>query len=196
MSGFIREVRRTARSLARSPLFTVISVVTLAVAIGANSAIFSVVNGVLLRPLPYPESDRLVVVGHQAPIAGFPEVPQATGTYVLYRDEATTLEGLTMFWDGTVNLTGTGEPEQLSAAGVTGTFFDVLRTPPLLGRGFTEEELLPDGELVAMLSHGLWQRRYGGAENVVGQTITIDGDSRRIVGITQAGFDHPYDGDI
>ena len=196
MSSFIREVRRTARSLARSPLFTVISVVTLAVAIGANSAIFSVVNGVLLRPLPYPDSDRLVVVGHTAPLAGFPEVPQATGTYVLYRDEATTLDGLTMFWDGTVNLTGTGEPEQLSAAGITGTFFNVLRTPPLLGRGFTEEELLPDGELVAILSHGLWQRRYGGAENVLGQTITIDGESRRIVGVTQAGFDHPYDADI
>ena len=196
MSGFVREVRRTARSLARSPLFTIISVVTLGVAIGANTAIFSVVNGVLLRPLPYPESDRLVVVGHTAPIAGFPEVPQATGTYVLYRDEATTLDGLTMFWDGSVNLTGTGEPEQLAAAGITGTFFDVLRTPPLLGRGFTEEELLPDGEPVAILAHGLWQRRYGGAEDVLGQTITIDGESRRIVGVTPAGFDHPYDSDI
>jgi predicted permease len=196
MSGFIREVRRTARSLARSPLFTVISVVTLAVAIGANSAIFSVVNGVLLRPLPYPESDRLVVVGHTAPIAGFPEVPQATGTYVLYRDEAATLDGLTMFWDGSVNLTGTGEPEQLSAAGVTGTFFDVLRTPPALGRGFTEEELLPDGEAVVILSHGLWQRRYGGAQNIIGQTMLIDGESRRIVGVTPAGFDTPYDSDI
>ena len=141
MPGIIRDVRRTARSLARSPLFTVITVLTLAVAIGANSAIFSVVNGVLLRPLPYPESDRLVLVGHTAPLAGFPEVTQSTGTYVLYRDEATTLAGLTMFWDGTVNLTGTGEPEQLSAAGVTGTFFAVLRTPPALGRGFTEEEL-------------------------------------------------------
>ncbi len=196
MSGFIREVRRTARSLARSPLFTVITVVTLGVAIGANSAIFSVVNGVLLRPLPYPESDRLVVVGHTAPIAGFPEVPQATGTYVLYRDEATTIEGLTMFWDGTANLTGTGQPEQLSAAGVTGTFFDVLRTPPALGRGFTEEELLPDGEAVVILSHGLWQRRYGAAEDVLGQTIMIDGESRRVVGVTPAGFDLPYDSDV
>ncbi len=196
MSGVIREVRRTVRSLARSPLFAVITVVTLAVAIGANSAIFSVVNGVLLRPLPYPESDRLVVVGHTAPLAGFPQVPQATGTYVLYRDEATTLEGLTMFWDGTVNLTGTGEPEQLSAAGITGTFFDVLRTPPALGRGFTEEELLPDGEAVAILSHGLWQRRYGGAESALGRTIMIDGESRRIVGVTRPGFDHPYDSDI
>ena len=155
----IREIRRTVRSLARSPLFAIITVVTLGVAIGANSAIFSVVTGVLFRPLPYPESDRLVVVGHTAPMAGFPEVPQATGTYVLYRDEATTLDGLTMYWDGTVNLTGTGEPEQLSAAGVTSTFFHVLRSPPALGRGFTSEEMLPDAERVAILSHGLWQRK-------------------------------------
>jgi len=196
MSGVVREFRRTVRSLARSRLFTVITVLTLAAAIGANSAIFSVVNGVLLRPLPYPESDRLVVVGHTAPIAGFPEVPQATGTYVLYRDEATTLAGLTMFWDGTVNLTGTGEPEQLSAAGVTGTFFAVLRTPPALGRGFTEEELLPDGEPVAILSDGLWQRKYGRDQEVLGRTIKIDGESRRVIGIMPAGFDLPYDSDV
>ncbi len=196
MSGIIREVRRTARSLARSPLFTVITVLTLAVAIGANSAIFSVVSGVLLRPLPYPESDRLVVVGHTAPIAGFPVIPQATGTYVLYRDEATTLEGLTMFWDGTVNLTGTGEPEQLSAAGVTRTLFDVLRTPPALGRGFTEEEMLPDGESVAILSHGLWQRKYGGDQGILGRGVTIDGENRRVIGVMPAGFDLPYNSDV
>jgi len=196
MSGMVREVRRTIRSLSRSKLFTVIAIVTLAVAIGANSAIFSVVNGVLLRPLPYPESDRLVVVGHTAPLAGFPEVPQATGTYVLYRDEATTLDGITMYWDGSVNLTGTGEPEQLAAAGITGTFFDVIRTPPLIGRGFSEEELLPDGEPVALLSYGLWQRKYGGAEDVVGRTITIDGESRRIIGVTPAGLDVPYESDV
>jgi predicted permease len=196
MSGIIREVRRTARSLARSPLFTVITVLTLAVAIGANSAIFSVVNGVVLQPLPYPESDRLVVVGHTAPIAGFPEVPQATGTYVLYRDEATTLEGLTMFWDGAVNLTGTGEPEQLSAAGVTRTLFDVFRTPPAFGRGFAEEEMLPDGEKVAILSHGLWQRKYGGDQGILGRSVTIDGESRRVIGVMPAGFDLPYDSDV
>ncbi len=196
MSGIIREVRRTARSLARSPLFTVITVLTLAVAIGANSAIFSVVSGVLLGPLPYPESDRLVVVGHTAPIAGFPVIPQATGTYVLYRDESTTLEGLTMFWDGTVNLTGTGEPEQLSAAGVTRTLFDVLRTPPALGRGFTEEEMLPDGESVAILSHGLWQRKYGGDQGILGRGVTIDGENRRVIGVMPAGFDLPYNSDV
>jgi len=196
MSGIIREIRRTARSLARSPLFTVITVLTLAVAIGANSAIFSVVSGVLLRPLPYPESDRLVVVGHTAPIAGFPVIPQATGTYVLYRDEATTLEGLTMFWDGTVNLTGIGEPEQLSAAGVTRTLFDVLRTPPALGRGFTEEEMLPDRESVAILSHGLWQRKYGGDQGILGRGVTIDGESRRVIGVMPAGFDLPYNSDV
>ena len=196
MSGIIREVGRTARSLARSPLFTVITVITLAVAIGANTAIFSVVNGVLLRPLSYPGSDRLVVVGHTAPLAGFPEVPQANGTYVLYRDEATTLDGLTMFWDGTVNLTGTGEPEQLQSAAVTQTFFDVFRTPPALGRGFVEEELLPDGEPVAILSYGLWERKYGRDQAILGQTVTIDGESRQVIGVMPAGFDLPYDRDI
>ncbi len=196
MPGIIRDVRRTARSLARSPLFTVITVLTLALAIGANSAIFSVVNGVLLRPLPYPESDRLVLVGHTAPLAGFPEVTQSTGTYVLYRDENTTLESLGVYWDGSVNLSGEGEPERLSAAGLTTTMFDVLRTQPILGRPFLEEETLPDAEQVAILSHGLWQRRFGGDPGVIDRTLIVDGSSRRIVGVMPAGFDLPTEAEV
>ncbi len=191
MPRLARDLRHTIRSLWRSRLFTAITVLTLAVAIGANSAIFSVVSGVLLRPLPYPESSRLVLVGHTAPLAGFPEVPQSTGTYVLYRDESTTLENLGMYWDGSVNLSGEDEPERLMAAGLTTTMFDVLRTQPALGRPFLEEETLPDAEPVAILSHGLWLRRFGGDPAVLDRTLIVNGTSRRIVGVMPAGFDLP-----
>ncbi len=191
MSGTLAGIRLTARSLARTPLFTVITVVTLAAAIGANTAIFSVVNGVLLRPLPYPESDRLVVVGHTAPLAGFPEVPQATGTYVLYRDENTTLESFGMYWEGSMNLSGEGEPVRLTAAAFTTPMFDVLRIRPFVGRGFLEEESLPDAERVVVLSHGLWQRRFGTDPSVLDRSLILDGESYRIVGVMPEGFDLP-----
>ena len=179
MGGLLRNLRQTTRSLVRTPLFTAITVAPLAVAIGANSAIFSVVNGVLLRPLPYPESDRLVVVGHTAPLAGFPEVPQATGTYVLYRDENTTLESLGMYREGSMNVSGEGEPQRLRSAWFTVPMFDVLRVRPFLGRSFRDEESLPDAERVTILAHGMWERRFGADPGVIDRTIVLDGESYR-----------------
>lgn len=187
-----RSLRQALRSLARSPLFTVITVLTLSVAIGASSAIFSIVNGVLLRPLPYPESERLVVVGHTAPAAGFPEVPQANASYVLYRERSATLEELGLYDGGDFGLTGNGEPEKVGGAAVTESLFPVLRVVPALGRNFTAEEILPDAENVAILGHGLWQRRFGGDPGALGRTIEVDGVTRTVVGVMPAGFDLPY----
>ncbi len=196
MTGLGAALRRILRSLGRSPGFSAITVVTLAVAIGANSAIFSIVNGVLLKPLPYPESDRLVYIGHAAPLAGFDEITQATGTYATYREQAGTLEDLAIYWRGNSSLTGDGEPERVMSAAITASMFNVLRTPAALGRAFTEDEMLPDSEPLIILGHGMWQRRFGSDPGVLDRSIVVDGVSRRIVGVMPAGFNLPRGGDI
>ncbi len=184
-------LRINVRRLVRSPLFTVIAVLTLAVGIGATTAIFSVVNGVLLEPLPYPESARLVYVGLEAPGLGYDQVPFSDAFYTLVRDNGTAFAGVASYSQERVHLTGEGTPEELPAARVTPGFFSTLRVVPQLGRAFTRDDAVPGAEPVAVIGHGLWQRRFGGDPTTIGRTVRMDGVDRRVVGIAPAGFAYP-----
>src|SRR5215212_6552751 len=154
-----QDARFGARTLARNPGFTIIAVLTLALGIGANAAIFSVVSAVLLRPLPWAEPDRAVMIW--SPWTAFDKTWVASGEVMDYRKRATTPEEVAAGGDGQVNITGDGDPERIAAAGVTANTFSTFGVAPLLGRTFTAKEDVPNGPNLVVLSHRLWSRRYG-----------------------------------
>jgi putative ABC transport system permease protein len=181
-------LRRVGRRLARAPLFTSVAIITLALGIAANTAIFSVVNGVLLKPLPFAEPDRLVGVWHTAPGLGAPIVNQSPATYLTYRDEGRVFEDIGL-WDTTaVAVTGTGEPERVAALLVTDGTLNLLRVQPLLGRRFTADDDSPRTPERVMLTHAYWQRKYGGDGGIIGRSLIVDGTPREIIGVLPAGF--------
>ncbi|MEJ2205245.1 MAG: ABC transporter permease [Gemmatimonadota bacterium] len=196
MDGMIRDVRLAVKGLIRRPFFTALAGVTLAIGIGANTAIFSVVDAVLLNALPYPESERLLSMNHTAPGMGVPLVPHSEGTYLFYSEGFHTLESFSVFTDDAVNLVTDGEPHRLRAARVTQPFFDVMATQPMLGRGFAEGEDRPGAEPVAILGYGLWQQSFGRDASVVGATVEMDGVQWRVVGVMPAGFQFPQETDL
>jgi predicted permease len=181
-------LRRIFRRLGRAPLFTSVAVLTLAVGIGANAAIFAVVHGVLLKPLPFAEPDSLVGLWHSAPGLGVPVVNQSPATYFTYRDEGRTFEELGLWDNGSLTVTGIGEPERVDALFVTDGTLAALRIQPLLGRRFTAEDDSPKTPERAMLAHAYWERKFGSDPAVLGRQITIDGRPREIVGVLPAGF--------
>src|SRR5687767_2111559 len=181
-------LRLVGRRLLRAPLFTAVAVLTLGLGIGANAAIFSVVNGVLLKPLPFPDPDRLVGVWHSAPGMNLPLLNQSPATYFVYRDDGQTLEDIGM-WDNTaVTVTGAGEPERVQALLVTDGTLGVLRVDAALGRRFSKEDDSPGTPERVMLTHGYWQRKFGGDPSIVGRGIVVDGRPREIVGVLPARF--------
>ena len=192
MDTLSQEVRQAARRLWRSPAFTVASVLTLALAIGANTAIFAVVERIVLNPLPYPESDRLIELDHGSVTmkvaAGMANTP---GIYFIYRDRARSIESAALYSIGARTLLDRGDPERLRAGFATPSLAAVLRVPPAIGRWFTEEEGMPGGPLAAVLSHGLWMRRFNGDPSVVGRGVVLDGQPMDIVGVMPAGFAFP-----
>ena len=188
MDTFRQDIRYAFRRLLKSPGFTAVAVLTLALGIGANTAIFSVVNGVLLEPLPYSEPERLVGVFH------FSEGRRATMSGPNFWDvaaQSTTLAASAAYARARVILTGQGEPVRLDAADVSGAFFDLLGVPPLAGRSFRHDDNQPGRPRVAILSYGLWQQRFGGRADAVGRKITLDGVSTEIIGVMPAGFAFP-----
>lgn len=191
MDSTLRDIRFALRSLAKKPVFTAIAVLTLALGIGANTAIFSVVNAVLLRPLAAREPDRLMTFWHSAPAKGLQHMDLNDAMFAYYRDRARTFETLAAFETGEFSLTGGGEPESVPGAVVTFDYFNVLGREPLHGRTFTAQEDTPGNNHVALLSYGLWQRRFGGNPNIVGQSIDIDNEPTTVVGIMPADFDFP-----
>jgi len=184
-------LRSLARGFLRSPGFVLITVLTLGLGIGANAALFSVVNAVIIRPLPYPEPERIVAVWHDAPGIGLRQFEQSDATYLLYRKYNHVLEDLAIYANGSVNLTGGQEPVRLTASGVSGSMFHVLRVPAALGRALQETDERPGAEPVVVLSADLWQHRFGGDRGMVGTTLRIDGVTRRVVGVMPAGFHFP-----
>jgi putative ABC transport system permease protein len=183
-----QDIKYALRRLLRAPAFTLVAMATLGLGIGANSAIFSVVNGVLLQPLPYPESDRLVGIyhvseGHRAVMSG-PNFIDVVGA-------AKTLESAAASDRERKILTGEGEPVRLDTAQVSASLFDVLRARPALGRTFAPDENTPGRTNVIVLSHGLWQQRFGSDPGVIGRTIQLDGESKEIIGVMPAGFAYP-----
>jgi putative ABC transport system permease protein len=181
------------RSLWAQPGFSAVVILTLALAIGINTAIFSLVNGVLLRPLDYPDPGRLVVVWESNPQAGQPQSETSGATYLDWRQQTRTLSSVAAFRHRGFTLTGAGEPERIASVEASPALFRVLGVPPAVGRVFTDEEELPGHERLAILSYGAWQRRFGGRPNAVGQTLQLDGQTFEVVGVMPDGFQFPPD---
>jgi putative ABC transport system permease protein len=186
LSDLRQDFAYAIRSLGRSPAFTTVALLTLALGIGANAAIFSVINAVLLRPLPFPERDRLVFVWSST--SNFPRAPLTPGRLIDFREQLTSVAGLAGISHLSVNLTGGGEPERLSASSVSSGFFEVLGVRPLLGEAFGAGRT-NDRDVV--LSYGLWTRRFGADRSIVGRDITINGTARRVVAVMPATFEWP-----
>jgi putative ABC transport system permease protein len=182
-----QDARYSWRRLVRSPGFTAVAVITLGLGIGANSAIFSVVNTVLLRPLPYAESERLVRVFSLRSVP----VEMSGPDFMDIREQAGVFEGLAAYDTEARTLTGAGDAERVAVGAVTPGFFEVLRVRPVLGRTFRLGEMEPGQERVAVLSHGFWLERFGGDHGVLGRTITLNGLEYEVVGVVPPAFDLP-----
>jgi predicted permease len=190
----LRDVRHACRALASQPLFTLTTLLTFAFGIGATTVVFSLVHSVLLSPLPYHDPDRLAIVRQVVPeIADrVPILGVNPRSFVSWQASCrTACAGMAAFVQTTSTLTGLGEPEGLVGARISPSFFDVLGTPPLRGRSFHESEAVPGRDRVVIITHGSWQRRFGGDPSVVGRVIVLDGVPVEIVGILAAGFRVP-----
>jgi predicted permease len=193
IESLARDARHAVRGLRRSPLFTIVAVLTLAIGIGATTAVFSVVDGVLLKPLPYPEPDRLVAVWHDAPgAAGLAGVAGglnlSPSMLVTYREHNRSFDKIGLWVPINGSVTGLGEPEQVPAVIVTGQVLPAFGVAPLLGRWVAESDEGLDSPPVALLSYGYWQRRFGGDPSVVGKPMMINGMTNRIIGVMPPGF--------
>ncbi|HTG13661.1 MAG TPA: ABC transporter permease, partial [Blastocatellia bacterium] len=189
MDQFLKDIRYAARVLLQKPGYTLIAVIALALGIGANTAIFSVVNGVLLRPLPYHDPDRLVHVHRmQPPIA---RGPISRPDFFEWRDKQEVFSEIGAYHFQTLNLTGKDQAERVVGARVTGNFFSLFDVPPASGRFFGPSDDQPGSSSVAVLAFGLWQRRFGGDPGLIGQTITLNGNAYTVVGVAPASFQFP-----
>lgn len=186
-----QDIRFGLRLMAKKPGFTLVAVVALALGIGANTAIFSVVNAVLLSPLPYQHSERLVWMWGTNPVAGIKKETASLPDFNDWRTQSQSFEEMAGFTNTALTLTGEQEPERIPGAVITSNFFSVLGVRPIMGREFTSEENGPNGARVVIISHSLWQRRFGGNPKIVGQTITLNGGAYQVVGVLPAGFKNP-----
>jgi len=187
IQNFFADARYGVRVLRQSPAFGAIAVLALALGIGANTAIFSTVHALLLRALPYQDPDRVVMVWEDASFSSFPKNTPAPGNFTEWKKQNTVFTDMAATRGAVANLTADGPPEQVTGRRVTANFFQVLGTPPLIGRTFTEEEDRTDPNLV-LLSYGLWQSRYSGDPGVVNRTILMDGIKCSIVGVMPRDF--------
>ncbi|HKJ91742.1 MAG TPA: ABC transporter permease, partial [Longimicrobiales bacterium] len=195
LGGLWSDVRFALRMLRRHPSFTVMAVLVLALGIGANAAIFSAVNAVILRPLPFRAPGRLFMLTESNPEKGWVRNNVAPANMLDWRERVAGFEGVAAYQDeGRVVLTGGGAPQVLELAGVTGNFFDVLGVEPALGRALRPEETWQGTEPVVVLSHSAWQQRFGGDPSIVGRTVKLNARSLRVVGVMPAGFSFPYEG--
>ena len=185
----LNDIRYALRTFTRAPGFALIAAFTLAVGIGANTAIFSVVYALLLKPLPFPNPDQLIYA-HDT----FPAVPLASVSwlkFVALRDGNQTLMALAATASGTLTISGRGDPQRVVTPRVSGDFFKVLGVAPLAGRGITPTDDVPNAAPVVVLSYGLWQRAFGGDMRIVGEAVTTDGVQRTIIGIMPPDFVYP-----
>jgi putative ABC transport system permease protein len=185
MDTLLRDLRYAARLIANSPLFAGAAIVTLALGIGANTAIFSVVNAVLLRPLPFKDPSRLVLVVEKS---SFPLISTSYENYQDWRDQSHSFEAMEATRGTAITLTGASEPERLNARMATAGFFPLLGAKAILGRTFLAEEDKAGATPVVVLSYGLWQRRFGGARDVIKKMITLDSVSYTVIGVLPPGF--------
>lgn len=187
--GFFRtQIRQVLRRLARTPMFTAVTLITLAAGVGANTVVFSVLEGILLKPLPYPKSQQLVVVNHAAPGIDVKELPNSPSTYFVYRDQNRSFQDIALISGDSVSVTGVAEPEQVRAEDVTDGLLPVLGVAPAIGRGFTRQDDSPGNPKTTILMYGYWQRKFGGNRAILGQTIKIDGEQHQVIGVMPQSF--------
>ncbi|MBN9694132.1 MAG: ABC transporter permease [Verrucomicrobia bacterium] len=188
------------RQLLKNPGFTAVAVLTLALGIGANTAIFSVVNGVLLRPLPYPQPGQLVTIRKELPPDGRPAIGGGAlvsgQEFAAWREQSESLALIAAYGSEDRTLTGSGPAEPVRCGTATASLFPLLGVPPALGRLFVESDEMPQGPQIALLSHGLWQRRFGGDPGILGQSLTLNGLSHTIVGVLPASFQFPEPNEV
>ena len=193
IESLLQDIRYGLRTLSKNPGFTAVAVLTLALGIGANTAVFTVVNGVLLRPMPFPEPERLVLISltpHRGPFEWQPAISDRD--YLAFREQDKAFERIASFTSGaTANLTGAGDPAQIPVAYVTSDFFPTLRMNPEMGRGFLAEEEEPGQDSVVILSNDLWKERFGADSQILGKPVRLDGISRTVVGVMPSGFSFP-----
>src|SRR5262245_8630008 len=175
-------LRFALRQLVKNPGFTAVAVLTLALGIGANAAIFSLINAVFLRGLPFPKGDQLAVIWADNPglKLGMTQVPPANADIAAWRKQSRSFARVAAFTTRTADLADGGDTERVGGAGVTAGFFETLGVNPIMGRTLTADEEAPGGPPVALISHGLWQRRFGGDPVLVGKTISINGERRTV----------------
>jgi putative ABC transport system permease protein len=196
MTDLMRDVRHATRRLVRTPMFTLATLLTLALGIGANVATFSIVNTVLFQPLPFHEADRLVALWQTAPGVDVSDLNASLADYITYREESRTLADVALWNRSAVTVTGLAQPERLDSLSATHRLLPLLGVQPAIGRPFSERDDQDASPEVVMLSHGYWQRQFGGDTKVVGRLITVDGTRREIIGVLPKGFwfmDAPHD---
>ena len=194
--GIARDVRHALRMLVRTPAFSAVAIMTFAVGIGVNTAVFSVVNSVLLRPLPYPDADRIAMVWVDNTREHIKEDINSYPNYRDWRDQNSSFAHLSGYTEAAFALTGAGEPERLIGAEVTANFFDVLGMKPIAGRLFTPANEVEGQDGVVVISHGLWQRRFGGAPGAIGQTITLSTRTYEVIGIMPPDMQWPEQAEL
>ena len=188
MHTFVSQLRQVLRRLVRAPLFSIITVITLAGGIAANSVIFSVLDGVLLKPLPYPQAERLISVWLTAPGVNFPKCPLAPSDYFVFREQNQTMESFGIYDHDSVSVTGIGAPEQVRALDFTDGVLETLGVSPLLGRTLTAADIPESAPATAILSYGYWRRKFSGDPSIVGKMIVADGKPREIIGVLPQSF--------
>ncbi len=188
MTSFRNQLKQVFRRLRRAPVFTAITLVTLAVGVGANTAIFSVLQGVLLKPLPYPNADELIGVWHTAPGLNIKELNNSPSTYFTYRDQNRTFQDIGVYTGDSVNVTGLAEPEQVRALLVTDGVLPILGVRPTIGRWFSGKDALPDSPKTMILTYGYWQRKFGGDASILGRRVMVDGSAREVIGVLPQSF--------
>src|SRR5215470_17604913 len=188
MESSTSHFRQVLRRLLRAPLFTIIAMITLAAGVGANTVVFSVVEGVLLKPLPYPQPDRLIGVWHTAPGIKIPELNMAAANYFIYREQSRTFEEIGLFQGDSLSITGIAEPEQVEGIAVTEATLPMLGVVPAAGRLFNHQDDSPGAPATAMLGYGYWKKRFGGDPSVIGRTLIMDGEPRQVIGILPQNF--------
>src|SRR5512134_1799435 len=172
----MQDLRYAFRTLRKQPLFTLVAVLTLTLGIGANTAIFSLIYQVLLRPLPYPDADRLVFVWNTYPLMGLPQASVSIPDYIDRKTQASAIEDATLFTNRALSLAAEGEPVQVRGLAVTPSFFSTLNRQPFLGRAFTEGEAQPGADRFAILSYSLWNSRFAADRSIVGRSVRLGGE--------------------
>jgi putative ABC transport system permease protein len=188
METLWQDLRHGARSLFKQPTFTIVAVITLALGIGANTAIFSVVHAVLLQSLPYRDADRLITVWEHNRRTGNTQNVINMGNFFDWKEQNRVFEDMAAFFDTTANLTNGGDPEEIPSQTATTSLFNILGVKPILGRTFTPDEGKPGQPGVVVIGFGLWQRRFGGDPQIIGRKLILNGSESTVIGVMPADF--------